>query len=92
MDKELPIQVAVVFLYVATHDGCLQQEIPEQTGVAQSSVSRCLDWLGMEHRSGRPGLHLITKQRDPEYYKRWLVYLTPKGQALADLLALTVER
>lgn len=91
MDKELPVQVAVVFMYVALNDGCLQQDIPDATSMGQSSVSRCLDWLGMEHRSGKPGLKLIRKERDPEYYKRWQVFLTPKGQAFVDLLKLTME-
>ncbi|MCP9876025.1 hypothetical protein [Cyanobium sp. A2C-AMD] len=91
IDKDLPVQVVVILLFVAIHDGCLQQDIFLASGMSEGSVSRCLDWLGHEHRSGKPGLKLIRKERDAEYYKRWRVFLTPKGQSFVELLKLTME-
>lgn len=91
VERNLPIQVAHIFVYVATHDGCLQETMPEALGMSNASVSRGLDWLGPVHRSGKPGLKLIRKERDPEYYKRFKIFLTPKGQAFADLINDTLE-
>lgn len=91
VEKDLPIQVAHVFIYVATHDGCLQEHIPEALGMTDASVSRALDWLGKEHRSGKPGLKLIRKDKDPEYWKRYKVFLTPKGEAFAEQLNQSLE-
>lgn len=88
---ELPLQLAATFLWVAAHPGCLQQDLPEVVTVSPASISRCLDWLGETHRSGKPGLNLIRRERDDLDKKRWRVYLTPKGEQMARLIELQLK-
>lgn len=85
--KDLPMQMLVLFLYVAEHDGCQQGALSKATGMSVASVSRCLDWLGAVHRTGKPGLGLIRRDEDTTYYKRWRISLTEKGRRVADLMA-----
>ena len=84
--KEFPIQRLIVFLYVATHDGCPQSTLTKVTGMSEASISRCLDALGPTDRFGRPGARLISRRQDQDDYKRWRLFLTPKGQSIADLM------
>jgi DNA-binding MarR family transcriptional regulator len=84
--KDVPIQRLIVFLYVAAHDGCLQATLTKATGMSEASVSRCVDALGPTDRHGRPGARLISRKQDPDDYKRWRLFLTPKGQSIADLM------
>jgi DNA-binding MarR family transcriptional regulator len=86
-DADFTLQLLVVFLYVALHDGCRQQEVVKSTGKSEAAVSRMLDWLGHEHRSGKPGLRLVIRKEDPDNYKCRRVYLTPKGKAIAQLIS-----
>lgn len=84
--RDHPIQLLITFLYVADHDGCLQATLAKATGMSGASVSRCLDWLGTKHRSGKPGLDLIRREEDPIYYKRYRLHLTEKGKRVAHLM------
>lgn len=84
--RDIPIQLLIIFLQIAEHDGILQQSLVKLSGMSEASVSRMVDWLGDEHRSGKSGLRLIRKERDPEFYKRWKLFLTPKGQQVAALM------
>ena len=90
-EREFPLQLAVSFAWVAAHDGCLQADIPEQIGMSRSSVSRCLDWLSSSHRSGKPGLNLIRRERDHIDRKRFRIWLTPKGEQFARLIELQLK-
>lgn len=85
--REFPIQLLLFFLYVASHDGCRQSVLTKATGMSTASVSRCLDKLGSTDRHGNPGMRLIVRRQDPHDYKQWRIYLTPKGQSIADLMA-----
>jgi DNA-binding MarR family transcriptional regulator len=85
--KDVPIQRLIAFLYVAAHDGCLQSTLTKATGMSEASISRCLDALGSTDRFGRPGARLISRRQDPDDYKRWRLFLTPKGQSIADLMS-----
>lgn len=54
--------------------------MPEHLGMAQSSISRCTDWLSDYHRLGKPGMGLIVKKIDPSDRRVRRLYLTPKGE------------
>lgn len=84
--KDIPIQRLIVFLYVAEHVGCPQATLTKATGMSEASVSRCVDALGPIDRFGRPGVRLISRKQDPDDYKSWRLFLTPKGQSIADLM------
>lgn len=82
--KDIPVQHLAVFLYVVLEPGCLQQVLETATGMSAASVSRTLDKLGETDRFGNPGLKLIKRVQDPDYYKRYRLYLTKRGELLAN--------
>ena len=46
-----------------------------------------MTWLGPRHRlEHRSGLKLVRRERDPDDYKAWKLYLTPRGKIFAQLL------
>jgi DNA-binding MarR family transcriptional regulator len=84
-----PIPTAVdlhhfrLFLAVAMNpEGCTYRHLEEALNLDNGSVSRTVTALGAWHRTGRPGLGLLTTSRDPEEHRRLIVSLTPKGAAL----------
>lgn len=83
-DNELPAQVISVFFYVCAHNGCSTKEMPKALGLAQSSISRCTDWLSDYHRLGKPGMGLIKKTKDPLDGRARRLHLTFKGQMLME--------
>lgn len=85
-EREFPMQLASVFMWIASHDGCLQEEIQTAISMSSSSVSRNVNWLGAKHRLGREGLKLVRKERDFKNPKAWRLYLTPKGVQFKNLI------
>ena len=83
-DREVPAQVLSTFFYVASHEGCTTVEMPEPLGLAQSSVSRCTDWLSDYHRLGKPGMGLILKKIDLQDRRLRRLYLSDKGRNLVS--------
>lgn len=83
-DHQIPAQVLSVFFYVAAHDGCLTSGMAGELNIAQSSISRCTDWLSDYHRLGKPGMGLVVKKKDPYDSRLRRVYLTDKGQSLVN--------
>jgi DNA-binding MarR family transcriptional regulator len=72
-----------LLLEVAMHKGgCTYRHLEEALNLDNGSVSRTVTALGAWHRTGRPGLGLLTTSRDPEEHRRLIVSLTPKGAAL----------
>ena len=86
-EREFPAQLMSVFYFVAAHNGCKQEEVIKGCGLSASSVSRNVTWLGPQHRfEHRSGLKLVRRERDPHDYKRWRLYLTPKGETFLSLV------
>ena len=86
-EREFPAQLMSVFYFVAAHNGCKQEEVIKGCGLSPSSVSRNITWLGPQHRlEHRSGLKLVRRERDPHDYKRWRLYLTPKGETFLSLV------
>lgn len=90
-DNEIPGQVISVFFYVCARNGCKTTPMPKDLGLAQSSISRCTDWLSDYHRLGKPGMGLILKKRDPADRRVKRLWLTTKGELvkaqIEDLLS-----
>ena len=80
--NELPIQTLLVFLYIASHNGCHKKAMEEDLGMSKASGSRNSDWLARLHRDNRPGLNLITKEIDPADKRMTILKLTRKGKDL----------
>ena len=86
-EREFPAQLMSIFFWIAAHDGCKQEDLAQECNISTSSVSRCVTWLGPQHRlEHRSGLKLIRKERDPDNYKAYRLYLTPKGKVFTNLL------
>jgi len=86
IDRELPVQVVLTFLYVAARDRCHKPALEQDLGLTTASGSRNTDWLTKHHRLNKPGLDLITKEVDPTNKRRTILRLTPKGEALIKRL------
>ncbi|QNI89392.1 MarR family winged helix-turn-helix transcriptional regulator [Synechococcus sp. ROS8604] len=86
-EKEFPMQLAAIFFWVASHNGCRQSDVIEAVKMSKSSVSRCLDWLGPAHRlEHRDGLKLVRREVDPDNYRAYRIFLTPKGEQMVNLM------
>ena len=86
-ETEFPAQLMSIFFWIAAHDGCKQHDLIEACNISSSSVSRCVLWLGPRHRlQHRSGLRLVRQERDPEDYKAYRLYLTPRGKVFVGLL------
>ena len=79
-EREFPLQLAVTLCWIASHNGCLQEDLVEATSMSPSSVSRNVTWLGPRHRLGKEGLKFVRREKDPADPKRWRLYLTPEGK------------
>jgi len=86
-EREFPAQLMSVFFWIAAHNGCKQSDVIANCNLAPSSVSRCITWLGPRHRlEHRSGLKLVRRERDPDDWRAWRLYLTPKGEIFTNLL------
>ena len=86
-EREFPAQLMGIFFWIAAHDGCKQEDLAKSCNMTPSSVSRCVTWLGPRHRlEHRSGLRLVRRERDPDNYKAWRLYLTPKGKSFVHLI------
>lgn len=75
-----------VFLEVAKHGRRTYDEIAKTLSITTASVSRIAASLSDTHRKGHPGLNLVEITRDPTEGRRYVLMLSPKGQALARQL------
>jgi len=82
LDREVPAQVLACFFYIASHDGCHKTAMEEDLGLTTASSSRNIDRLTKQHRLGKIGMDLITKEVDPSNKKRLVLKLNQKGHDL----------
>lgn len=87
IDPEMPIQMAVVFLNIASDEGLNMTELYKRSGISQSSVSRNVAALSKWHRLNKAGHDLVVTKEDPNERRRKVVFLTNKGRILADAIA-----
>ena len=86
-DPEMPLQLQLTFLYIASHDGCHKQAMEAALGYSNAAGSRNTDHLAEIHRyKNKPGLKLISKERDPSNLRRYQLVLTKSGKQLVDTL------
>lgn len=78
----LPVHHVQVYLIVARTEPCRYDEIEQQSGLSNASVSRTVNALADTHRTGREGLRLLSVNKDPEERRRYLVSLSSRGRAL----------
>ena len=74
--REFPLQLAATYAYICSHDAI---------HMSRSSVSRNVAWVGLKNSvTGKEGLRLVYRERDPDNYKKYRLYLTPKGKIFRD--------
>jgi DNA-binding MarR family transcriptional regulator len=82
LDREVPAQVLSCLFYIASHDGCHKTAMEEDLGLTTASSSRNIDRLTKQHRLGKPGMDLISKEVDPTNKKRLTLHLNQRGHDL----------
>jgi DNA-binding MarR family transcriptional regulator len=78
----LPVHHVQVYLMVARAEPCRYEQIEQELGLSNASVSRTVNALSDTHRTGREGLRLLAVTKDPEERRRYLVSLSSRGRAL----------
>ena len=93
LDQEIQAQTIAVFLVVAKSPLPIKmQDIGKELGLAQSSVSRNVAYLGDWSRHKVKGHGLIEAYEDPMERRRKLVKLTKKGERFATSLYETINQ
>ena len=93
LDQEIQAQTIAVFLVVAKSPLPIKmQDIGKELGLAQSSVSRNVAYLGDWSRHKEKGHGLIEAYEDPMERRRKLVKLTKKGERFATSLYETINQ
>lgn len=82
LDYEMPAQVILCFVFVASHNPCHSEVLCHELGLTRAAVSRNTDWLSEKHRLRKPGLGLIKKEVDESNRRRMILSLTPKGKLM----------
>lgn len=84
---EMAIQLPMVFLLIAQHNGIGAARLCQLTGLSQSAISRNITALTKEGKPEEPGLGLVVKTIDPSNPRAHAIHLTRDGRALAARLA-----
>ena len=82
LDYEMPAQVILCFVFVASHNPCHSEVLCHELGPTRAAVSRNTDWLSEKHRLKKPGLGLIKKEVDVSNRRRMILSLTTKGKLM----------
>lgn len=86
-NSELPMQTIQTYLYITKHGEVPLSDLEKVTGLSQSAVSRNVAKLGQGLTARDPGFGLVEAYEDPNFRRRKLVRLTPRGKALAQEVA-----
>jgi DNA-binding MarR family transcriptional regulator len=86
LDTEMPMQQAMVFLWVAMNEGKTQRDMRGTLDIPSSTASRNLAALSDFHRLGKPGLGLVVFVDHPEDRRSKLLYLSKKGRDVVQTL------
>jgi DNA-binding MarR family transcriptional regulator len=92
LDPDMPVQQLATFLNVALRENPTLIEVGNLTGQTSASTSRNLHALTAVHRSGKPGLDVISIQPDPLDGRFKRANLTTKGQELVRRICAPIAR
>ena len=84
LDGAFPASYMVCLLAVAKEPGFGVTHYSTKLGMLQAVVSRILLELGNRTRKGGDGMGLVDSVRDPNDYRVYRYYLTPKGRAFVN--------
>lgn len=92
LDAEMQTQSVAIFLKIASHHAPIKMaDIANSLGLAQSSVSRNVAYLGDWNRHKQDGHKLVEAYEDPSERRRKLVKLTKKGEKFASKISQLLE-
>lgn len=87
VDGEMPVQMMMVFCWVALNEGGVQRDLCTALDMPNSTASRNLAALSTVHRLGKEGHGLVTWTEDVMDRRSKLLVLTEKGRAFAHQIA-----
>lgn len=90
---DVPMQAAAIFCMVAARypKEVPQAEVVAQVQLSEAAISRNLSLLAGGRSATLPGPGLLVSREDPEYRRRRMISLTPKGVQFAKELAHRIE-
>lgn len=80
LDSDMPIQQALILVYVALNEGKTQAELNAVLDLPNSTMSRNIAALSSINRLNKPGLGLIKWVDHPTDRRAKHLWLTPKGR------------
>ena len=86
IDPEMQLQMAATLILVANKQGITMKELSKTLGISQASCSRNVAALSKWHRLNKPGHDLVYASEDPAERRRKIVFLTSKGEQVAETL------
>lgn len=86
IEPDLPSHGWWMFLFIAGNPDISMSDIQRRTGLASSTISRNIAWLGKQKKADVPGLNLVVAYEDPTNRRSKLVKLTPRGVAVYNSL------
>lgn len=92
LDPEMPIQMLLMYLYVARYPGITMKDMGNRMDLSQASCSRNVAALSKVHRLGKPGLDVVEAHEDPVERRRKVTNLTPRGKRVLEALTSGVSR
>ena len=86
MTTDLWINNVLTFLYVCENEGASVSEIAQVARLLEATASRSIRSFAEPDAPGamKPALGLVELREDPDDGRGRLVYLTPKGRAVAE--------
>ena len=81
-DREVPAQVLATLFYIGSRNDCHKTALEEDLNFTTASSSRNTDRLSKDHRLGKAGFDLITKEVEEQKPRRQRLKLTRKGEDL----------
>jgi DNA-binding MarR family transcriptional regulator len=92
-DEDISAARIGTLLAVARNPGLQQVDVADHVcGLSTSGISRnVMDWSELDTKR-RPGPEYISQRPDPEYRRRNLLFLTPKGHQYLERLTQKVNK
>jgi DNA-binding MarR family transcriptional regulator len=90
--REISISTLRVFLAVVQEPGQPQHWYADRLSMTKESVSRNLAALDQWREYRVEGLSWIVRETDPQNRRQRIVYITPKGQQVAQQIAKMLSR
>lgn len=90
VDSTMPVQTLAAFLVIAAEEGQTITAIGNKVGIPSSSATRNVSALSDWDWKKKVGLKLVEYRQDPMNLSVKNVFLTKKGQHLAEQMAVAI--